>query len=112
MTTIVRGFETLLDAVFMDNGGCPRYEVVEYTSGRRGRPTQWTLYSKGPGVVGADVYDDGTPIDEATRAISWNEARAWVQARLDAGDVLEITAREVLEFLDEPQHTGQSRACK
>lgn len=110
---MIRG-ENLLDAVFMDNTGHPRYEVVEYTkyiNGRRGKTMQWILYSKGPGVRGEEDYS-GTPLDEDSRSISLDEARAWVQARLDAGNVREIAAREALEFLDEWRHAEQAMVAK
>jgi hypothetical protein len=106
---IIRGHAELLGAVFTDEGGHPRYEVVEYTDGKRGGPTQWVLYSKGPGIVG-DSY--GIPTDEASRGISLDEARAWVQARLQAGEVEEIGAREALEYLDDPGHAGRAVGVK
>ena len=93
----MRGKESLLDAVFIDSMGRPLYASIEYTYGRRG-PTQFFLYTKGrPGCLGLDKYGD--PATETSRAISADEARAWVQARINAGDIRESVGREVLEYL-------------
>ena len=93
----MRGKESLLDAVFIDSTGRPLYESIEYTYGRRG-PTQFFLYTKGrPGGLGLDKYGD--PATETSRAISLDEARAWVRARIDANDIRESVGREALEYL-------------
>lgn len=99
------GSHELAEAIFINESGHARREVVEY-SVKRGKGIQFFLYAKGRGVEGEpeelDLPDlTGCRTNEATIAVTDADVRAWLEAHAKAGDITEGERRDALEFMDE-----------
>ena len=96
--------EDLAEAIFIDETGHARREVVQYRivrTSKAKKELEFYCLQAGPGVKVSDKYGD--VVHQQTIKLTDPDVRTWFEVHGKAGDILECEAaqREMLEFMDE-----------